>query len=184
MARWLSLPWLVILSMALASCVSGGDGRIAPDGAASATASPMALASMELASDSSGSSCPVTPPPSPPFVPPAAVTLFAGSFWHGTAALWTEPRIDGVWRVSSDKVFWWSEGYDWRRELQPDLVVTGRRLDGPAPPLIASAATHAINAADIGTAMLVGVTLPTPGCWEISGRYKASALTFVVWFAP
>ena len=29
--------------------------------------------------------------------------------------------------------------------------------------------------------MLVGFILPTPGCWEITGKYEKVTLTFVVW---
>jgi hypothetical protein len=32
--------------------------------------------------------------------------------------------------------------------------------------------------------MLVGVNLPTPGCWEITGSVKDQQLTYVVWVAP
>lgn len=136
-------------------------------------------------------SCPVTLPPDPPFVPPAKVTAFAGYGWYGTPMLWTQIHRNGLWRglvgpdgSVSDKSFWWREGYDWRSEPQPDLVVTGHRLDAPAPTLVASPATNAYNAADIGSAMLVGITVPTAGCWEITGAYAGTTLSFVVWVAP
>jgi len=29
--------------------------------------------------------------------------------------------------------------------------------------------------------MLAGVYVPTPGCWEITGEYRAEKLSFVVW---
>jgi hypothetical protein len=134
----------------------------------------------------------VTRPPDPSFVPPAPyspTTPFAGEFWYGTEALWTEVRLDGMWRglpyggSYTQKVFWWRQGYDWRTEQQPDLTVTGRRLDAPAPPLVASRATNAF-AGDIGSAMLTGVDIPTPGCWEITGHYAGTELSFVVWVAP
>ena len=32
--------------------------------------------------------------------------------------------------------------------------------------------------------MLVGVYVPTPGCWEITGDYKGQKLSFVVWVQP
>ena len=57
--------------------------------------------------------------------------------------------------------------------------MTGKRLDGEAPPLVASKATNAY-AADIGSAMLVGVDIPTAGCWEITGQYGEQELSFVV----
>jgi hypothetical protein len=80
-------------------------------------------------------------------------------------------------------VFWWHEGYIWNEEPEPDLIVTGERLDAPAPPLIVSKATNAY-ASDIGSAMLVSVDFPTLGCWKITGQYKKSELSFVVWVAP
>jgi hypothetical protein len=32
--------------------------------------------------------------------------------------------------------------------------------------------------------MLVGVEMPTAGCWEITAQYDVDELTFVVWVAP
>jgi hypothetical protein len=94
--------------------------------------------------------------------------------------------MDGAWRDLpysetgyTQKVFWWRQGYDWKAEPEPDLTVTGRRLDGEAPPLVASKATNAY-AADIGSAMLVGVDIPTAGCWEITGRIGEQELSFVI----
>jgi hypothetical protein len=80
-------------------------------------------------------------------------------------------------------VFWWREEYVWNEEPQPELIVTGERLDAAAPPLIASDATNA-SASDIGSAMLVGIDLPTLGCWKITGNYADAKLSFVVWVAP
>ena len=64
-------------------------------------------------------------------------------------------------------------------EPSPDLTVSGKRLDAPALPLVASRATNA--AADFGEAMLVLVEIPESGCWEIAGRYRGHELSFVVW---
>jgi hypothetical protein len=81
----------------------------------------------------------------------------------------------------SDKMFWWREGYIWNEEPEPNLMVTGERLDAKALPLRASKATNAY-ASDIGSAMLLGVDFPTLGCWKITGRYNDEAeLSFVVW---
>jgi hypothetical protein len=137
--------------------------------------------------------CPVTMPPEPRFVPPKPYRTYGpnpGEFWYGTNALWTVVRGDGKWwalphtsKGHTQKVFWWREGYIPAEEPQPDLTVTGRRLDGEAPPLIAFRATNAY-ASDIGSAMFVGVDVPTLGCWEITGEYKGRTLSFVVWVAP
>ena len=56
------------------------------------------------------------------------------------------------------------------------------RTDGPAKPLTASTVTSA-SATDIGSAMLVGIDIPAAGCWEITGQYKGTTLSFVVWVA-
>ncbi|HET6593993.1 MAG TPA: hypothetical protein VFG81_00115 [Anaerolineales bacterium] len=136
--------------------------------------------------------CPVTVPQNPLFVPPAPYDSlgFEGSFWYGSNSLWTAIPRDGVWwglpahaSGYSQKVFWWREGYDWAEEPEPDLIVTGERLDAPAPPVVVSKGTNAY-AGDIGSAMLVGVDFPTLGCWKLTGNYRDAELSFVVWVAP
>jgi hypothetical protein len=81
------------------------------------------------------------------------------------------------------KVFWWRDGYVWNEEPEPDLNVTGERLDAEALSLKASKATNAY-ARDIGSAMLAGADFPTPGCWKITGRYAEEELSFIIWIAP
>lgn len=138
--------------------------------------------------------CPVTAKPSPPFVPPSPYpesppARYEREFWYGRRELWTMLSEDGIWSglPRSDagygqKVFWWAEGYSVSREQRPELVVTGRRLDREAGPMTASQATNAT--ADFGEAMLVGVAVPTEGCWEITGRYRDEELSFVVLVEP
>jgi len=149
-------------------------------------------AQSEVVSQDPPVSCPITQPPSPAFTPPSpyANLGFAGEFWYGSNSLWTAVRQNGVWDALphnpqgyTQKVFWWREGYVWNEEPEPSLTVTGERLDAPAPPLHASKATNA-SASDIGSAMLVGVDLPTLGCWKITGEYANTELSFVVWVAP
>jgi hypothetical protein len=36
----------------------------------------------------------------------------------------------------------------------------------------------------MGQFMLTGVEVPAAGCWEITGRYDQTELSFVVWVAP
>jgi len=83
----------------------------------------------------------------------------------------------------TQKIFWWSSLFSLKDELEPALVVFGERLDAKAPPLKVSRATNA-SAGDIGSAMLVGVDFPTLGCWKITGQYKKTELSFVIWIAP
>jgi len=137
----------------------------------------------------------VTQPPNPVFIPPSPYPpmpppLYAGEFWSGTQMLWTMLRTDGTWRslpyangTYTQKVFWWRQGYDWQTEPEPNLTVMGRRLDAPAPPMRASRATNG-SRGDIGSFMVVGVDIPSLGCWEITGQRAGSSLRFVVWVAP
>jgi hypothetical protein len=160
-----------------------------PDRGASNSADP---AKSDVVPHDPPASCPVTTPQNPLFTPPSPYDSmgFEGEFWYGSNSLWTAVRQNGIWEALphnpggyTQKVFWWREGYVWNEEPEPTLIVTGERLDASAPPLIASKATNA-SAADIGSAMLVGVDLPTLGCWKITGNYAHAELSFVVWVAP
>ncbi|HEY0068458.1 MAG TPA: hypothetical protein VGE04_00665, partial [Chloroflexia bacterium] len=90
---------------------------------------------------------------------------------------------DGTWSGPRQKVFWWRKGYSWEEDPTPQLTVTGRRLDAPAPPLDVSKATNAF-AEDIQSAMLVGIDFPMSGCWEITGKVADQELSFVIWVGP
>lgn len=137
--------------------------------------------------------CPVTLPVEPLFKAPEPLSPDApwhGIFWFGTEHLWTALQTNGVWEGLpknpdgyTQKIMWWSNLFSLKDELEPALVVFGRRLDEEAPPLKFYGATNAM-ADDIGEAMLTGVDFPTAGCWEITGQYKKTGLTFVVWIAP
>jgi hypothetical protein len=138
--------------------------------------------------------CPITLPAGAAFIPPAPYPAtppanYPGQFWYGTAGLWTLLRVDGTWanlplqRTGySQKLFWWREGYSSSAEPNPNLTVTGKRLDAPAASLTASRASNAMS--DLGQSMDVGIDIPTAGCWEITGQYNDHKLSFVVWVAP
>jgi len=141
------------------------------------------------------SSCPITRPSSPPFVPPIpypSTPNYGAQFWYGSPALWTAQPLGGAWdglphRADGyfQKVFWWTPDYP--AELArdpahygfPPFTVTGRWLDGDAPPLAADRATNATDGN--GTSILVGVTFPTAGCWQVTGTYEGHSLSFVIW---
>ena len=108
-------------------------------------------------------------------------------FWYGSQALWTRLSADGHWHGAYDaigktyrnKLFVWRPGYDPRTEPIPELLVTARRLDGDAPEMSAPRVTNAF-AKDIGSAMLAMPAIPRSGCWELTLRYAAESVTFVV----
>jgi hypothetical protein len=139
------------------------------------------------------SACPVSQPAATPFTAPIPYPSPPdGYFWYGSDALWTGLPNDGVWQGLprhdegyGQKLFIWRVGYDPATEPEPALTISGRRLDGDAPPLAGHVpATHAFGP-DIHSAMLTGITFPTAGCWEVTAIYTPSAgdsatLTFVV----
>ena len=142
-------------------------------------------------------SCPIAVPPAVPFTPPAPYELDSDrSFWLGTEKLFTAVRKSGVvwgWgphapghqhevQPLTAKTFWGSLDFNYREEYPPKLKVTGKRLDGDAPPLLTLTPTNAFPGP--AAAMLVGVYVPTPGCWEITGDYKGQKVSFVVWLQP
>ena len=139
--------------------------------------------------------CPISKPPVRPFVPPSPylAKTSPGHFWFGTVKLWTSLPADGIWRglphYRSDptfrqKLFFWREGYNWRTESPPHLIVTGRRLDASAPPLAFACANAGWGDDKEHPFMVTGVNFPTLGCWEVTGDYDGDKLTFVVWLAP
>ncbi len=209
MSRSKPILFICVLSLLLAACTAQTSSLSAgvqasqkpaviehasPTAVASATpvpptATPTIAASVpKTVSDS----CPITRPQNPVFTPPPPWPPQApyGEFWYGTEDLWTSLHPDGTWQALprdtagySQKVWFWKKGYNGRDEPDPKLTVTGRRLDGSAPPLVALDATNGYSG-DFNWAMLVGVDIPTLGCWEITGHIGGHELSFVVWVAP
>jgi hypothetical protein len=110
-------------------------------------------------------------------------------FWYGTADLWVQLPLDGRWhdlpfdgKSYSQKIFWFSRDYDWHKEPRPDIVVKSRRVDVDGPTFTLKEGTNAFGRD--WQSMLTGVILPTTGCWEISGQYHGTRLTFVVSVEP
>jgi hypothetical protein len=135
--------------------------------------------------------CPTTLAPHPPFVPPAPYPSAAPNsrFWYGSDELWTALWVGGKWVayangengwVFQDKLVFWQRGFDWRKETEPKLIITGKRLDGEAPTI---AITHA-NAVFLpnreNAGMMTLISVPTTGCWEITAHYNGGDLSFVV----
>ena len=154
-------------------------------------------------------SCPVTRRTAKVFVPPSPYQCerTENCFLLGTEKLWTGLCEPMIWRwvprqpgheqelyPLTAKTFWFRVGYDWRAEPQPKLTITGRRLDGPAPPLMVATfprpnaspaqASNAIMDDSGRGAMVTGVYVPVAGCWEITADYEGDKLSFVVWVEP
>ena len=107
----------------------------------------------------------------------------AGFMWVGTEKLAAQVPQDGHWTAMGpehnyrDKWWWWRQGYQAKEETRPELSITAKRLDGPAPPVFISHATNAFG--PDWDRMLVGMEFPTAGCWEVIGRYHGDELRFV-----
>jgi len=129
-------------------------------------------------------SCPVTKPLDPTFVPPSPYPGAPGkSFYVGTPKLWVL-LFPGPWRGLPhwpqgyrQKITWWSEGYDAKADPLPAIAISGRRLDGSAPPLVVTGAHGSWTTVDF---IMSGVNFPTTGCWEITGTFKGAEIKFVV----
>ena len=161
--------------------------------AASQPASPQQL--RNVVETQAPDSCPVTKPPARAFVPPSPYPTDWGgqdSFWFGTTKLWTVLAADGTWKglphyrptdtSFRNKLFWWREGYDWHRDQEPALHITGVRLDSSDPPVVLSKRASSAGVSGKTPPFIVdAVDLPTLGCWKLTARYKDGKLSFVVW---
>jgi hypothetical protein len=97
--------------------------------------------------------------------------------------------INGEWEMRNNvangkgyttKLTFWSRDFDWRNELKPKLIVTGKRLDGDAPSVAEARANNAFLTGPMPAAMMTGIDIPTAGCWELTAHYRGHALTFIV----
>lgn len=186
---------VLVVAGVVSACVAVSGGVAAPSSGpsaaprapATATQFPPSTAPRRAAAPAD---CPVTLPdpafhaPAPyPEIPPARYD----AAWYGTDALWAMLNLDGeVWadlpRDESgfgQKSFWWSTAFV---EFEPAIVVTGERLDGPGAFRTDGPGTNA--SADFGRAMLIGIEIPTQGCWRLSGSYRGATLSYVVWVGP
>ena len=133
--------------------------------------------------------CPVTQPPEPSFSPPTDVKEYEGRFWYGTPALWTNLPSDGIWwGLPHDddgyvqKAVFWRDGFVALDEPNPALTVSGRKLDETISTFSFSDATHGWD--ETGDFMLMGISIPTEGCWEITAEYQETELSYVVIVTP
>jgi hypothetical protein len=117
--------------------------------------------------------CPVTLPngSTPPGETPNPDYHGNGSLW---TSLWPEGRIvttkEDVRRNGSIAM-----KFPWWRGVEGELTITGRNLDGPAPPVRAEIPR---GYGDTGF-QASGVLFPTAGCWRVTGKVGEARLTFV-----
>ena len=69
---------------------------------------------------------------------------------------------------------WLGMKFGWQRSVRGRVTVTGRRVDGPAPPLRAESGTRR----DTGF-QATYLIFTTPGCWEVTGSVGDASLTFI-----
>lgn len=103
---------------------------------------------------------------------------------HGNGRIWTILPLDGrLVATGSDvspdgsvrrKFGWWT-----RRSAGRRLRVTGRRLDGPSPPLRARV-SRSPNARHLPRVFPSTLIFPRQGCWSVTARTGRSALRFVI----
>ncbi len=144
-----------------------------PTGAANSPATPAATPGI----------CPVTQPITSG-EPPAKIggPRGPGGYWND--ALWTNLWMwgeDGV-RLPVDDLHVSENGiyqlkWAWYRFKDGKLEITGRRLDGPSKPLEA----WIPDGYGESGFQVTGISFPTAGCWEVTGRLGDDTLTFVVW---
>lgn len=128
--------------------------------------------------------CPLTKP-DPSFTSPDDYQPTQNHGWFGSNRLYTMINDGGeIWGGLpasaiglTQKTFWWRIGYRPSREPVPQIYVTGKRLDGPGR-LGFGPGTNA--SAEFGSAMLVGIDLPSAGCWQLTAHYGYDTLAIVV----
>jgi hypothetical protein len=134
----------------------------------------------------------------------ACTSVFARNTCPITEPVWAKPPADsavqdepgyGYYFVNEDSSLWASAGWTqqeetfrvgkegikvgWFRPAGAELVITGQRLNGEAPPLEAHASCCYPTRFQAS-----GLYFPTEGCWEVTARAADSKLSFVVWVEP
>jgi hypothetical protein len=135
--------------------------------------------------------CATTLEPHPQFVPPSPYQQDApsGQFWYGSDSLWTLLDIPGIWHLHRDggygtKLVYWRRGFDWRKEIDPELTVVATRLDRQTPPVRSDPAHAVFVTGPMPAAMMTGIDIPSAGCWELTAQHRGHKLSFIVSVEP
>jgi hypothetical protein len=151
--------------------------------ALSAKASSVGLQTSSYPAETCRVSLPKTATNIPPLPMPGDFG-FQNSGRFGTDRLWTVLPLDGTWRGLTPKALGeyaysnklpWGGAFSYR---DPPLIVTGRRLDGPAPSFTELEPISGLHE------MMGGINIPMFGCWEITTHYNDEKLSFTVRVAP
>ncbi len=175
--RILAIPRLLFVPLVLASLTACRTASAVPVPTATAAVRPGPTPTATIARDT----CPVTEaewlkPPEDAAVndPPA----FGYYYVNDDLTIWASAG----WMSTEEKVLRYSEEgikMGWFRPAGAELEITGRRLDGQAPPLEAHASCCYPTRFQAS-----GVYFPTGGCWKITARAAENELSFVVWVEP
>ncbi|HLE72774.1 MAG TPA: hypothetical protein VI688_00875 [Anaerolineales bacterium] len=127
---------------------------------------------------SSQEDCPTTKAGDPEtrlFGPEDSLQVFItnGGIWNGLP-----PGKDGGF---GQKIFWKYPGYSQTEDPTPAFTLTSEQLDGDGTFEFLGPATNAGAVDLLGSAILTGVEFPEAGCWQLTGQYRDSQLSFVVW---
>jgi hypothetical protein len=169
----------LLLAVMLLGCTGGHPVPHATSKApaAGATGSPAAYPTRPVTM-ADARNCPVTIGHRGPRSPTPA-EFFGWASSYGSASL----RVGGLWphgviRLTPDLLGPNGEmgmKFGWWRGTFGSLTISGRRLDGPAPPLMPDVATSGP-----GTGFQAsGVVFPTEGCWQVTGKVGHITLSFV-----
>ncbi len=135
----------------------------------------------------------------------APVAANAAAACQISRSYWLKPPEDAAvqglaayshYYVNEDRSIWvttrWSNGdsdylradpngikVGWYRPAGAQLKVSGRRLDGNAPPLLSD-----VPCCYPTRFQASGLYFPTEGCWEVTARAAGRELVFVVWVEP
>ncbi|MGC1290474.1 MAG: energy transducer TonB, partial [Candidatus Acidiferrales bacterium] len=111
-----------------------------------------------------------------------------GQFWFGSEKLWTILPIDGTWRGPNDpaSIYAYSMKIPWFRihpafSSKEPLIVTGKRLDGPAPSFSEEMWGNSFPRDEDNAMIMGGISVPTYGCWEITAQYNDQELIYTAW---